>query len=179
MWMMRGMSRSMMSWWWRTARSFRLRRTNAAHRRPRRCCARPIRRSARPTPAHGQRQQTEHDDHDGDADHGGQDVAGHVRQPLAANSTAAAHPTRSRGRCTAAHNSAPSRSWSPRHPIHPTHRRWPADRSATARLYGTGHVAEFHPLRRAVRACAGGRSAHVAACATGCRRRHGGASNGG
>ena len=26
---------------------------------------------------------------------------------------------------------------------------------------------------------AGGRSAHVAACATGCRRRHGGASNGG
>lgn len=80
--MMRGMSRSMMSWWWRTARSFRLRRTNAAHRRPRRCCARPIRRSARPTPAHGQRQQTEHDDHDGDADHGGQDVAGHVRQPL-------------------------------------------------------------------------------------------------
>lgn len=27
-------------------------------------------------------------------------------------------------------------------------------------------MAEFHPLRRAVRACAGGRSAHVAACAT-------------
>lgn len=80
--MMRRMSRSMMSWWWRTARSFRLRRTNAAHRRPRRCCARPIRRSARPTPAHGQRQQAEHDDHDGDADHGGQDVADHVRQPL-------------------------------------------------------------------------------------------------
>lgn len=71
-----------MSWWWRTARSFRLRRTNAAHRRPRRCCARPIRRSARPTPAHGQRQQAEHDDHDGDADHDRQNVADHVRQPL-------------------------------------------------------------------------------------------------
>ena len=179
MWMMRGMSRSTMSWWWRTARSFRLRRTNAAHRRPRRCCARPIRRSARPTPAHGQRQQAEHDDHDGDADHGGQDVADHVRQPLQRIVRQQRIPREAVGDVLRHIIQPPSRSWSPRHPIHPTHRRWPADRSATARLYGTGHVAEFHPLRRAVRACAGGRSARVAACATGCRRPHGGASNGG
>lgn len=91
-------------------------------------------------------------------------------QHAAADGTRRTADSGNRGRCTAAHNSAPSRSWSPRHPIHSTHRRWPADRSATARLYGTGHVAEFHPLRRAVRACAGGRSARVAACATGCRR---------
>lgn len=179
MWMMRGMSRSTMSWWWRTARSFRLRRTNAAHRRPRRCCARPIRRSARPTPAHGQRQQTEHDDHDGDADHGGQDVAGHVRQPLQRIVRQQRIPREDVGDVL-------------RHIIQPRRAHGvlgtpftlrivggQQDRSATARLYGTGHVAEFHPLRRAVRACAGGRSARVAACATGCRRPHGGASNGG
>ena len=66
-------------------------------------------------------------------------------QHAAADGTRRTADSGNRRRCTAAHHSAPSRSWSPRHPIHPTHRRWPADRSATARLYGTGHVAEFHP----------------------------------
>lgn len=98
----------MMSWWWRTARSFRLRRTNAAHRRSRRTgCSRP--RPATP----------------------------------AANSTAAAHPTRSRGRCTAAHNSAPvalMESSAPHSPYASSVASRPIGDSSTIRNWACGGI---------------------------------------